>query len=319
MTNHASIMRRRGRSGPSGRETGFTLLELLIVIGIIGILSVVTVISVSAISRDIKLSTGINRVTAALASARAEAIRSNKPILLSFRMVKDLRRPGKPARVEVAVASWTGEFLSPEQVGYDGRAWSERYELVQDIPPQLLPEGIKVACSYADFGLVTDGQNAWSVMASGPFTGPYYTNDDRPYFECEDRGEMIGVLFGPDGGLLTRNSDSVSSGSLWVNKWIDFNGDGRLERGAGFTGNPNTTFFAQNDTIDEPFMNMAQFLVVYDEERAKEEVDYTIWLDENTAGGRATVRNQYLGAWINENADRIHFNRYTGLPEMGGQ
>ena len=58
----------------SMRSRGFTLLELLIVIGIITILSVFTVMSVGSISRDVKVATGVNRVTTALATARAEAI-----------------------------------------------------------------------------------------------------------------------------------------------------------------------------------------------------------------------------------------------------
>lgn len=299
---------------------GFTLLELLVVIAIITILSVVTVISVGSISRDVKLSTGINRVTATLATARAEAIRSNNPVLVSFRTVKDVRRPSEPARVEMAVARWTGEFLTPEQVGYDGNAHSERYELVPEIPPQLLPEGIMVACTYADFGLVNNGEEVWCFMTSGPFT-PVDSDSDGTidHFTSNDKGEMIGILFGADGQLLTRNTLSLTSGGVWVCKWIDFNNDGKLERASVLPGNSNNSFFYQNDTIDEPFMNMAQFLVVYDEQRAREEVDYTLWEDETGASAHALARHEALGTWVNENADRIHFNRYTGLAERGGR
>ena len=72
----------------------------------------------------------------------------------------------------------------------------------------------------------------------------------------------------------------------------------------------------QNDTIDEPFANMAQFLVVYDEKRAQEEVDFTKWNSSQNLFTYIDVRDDYLGAWIDENADRIHFNRYTGLAEL---
>jgi prepilin-type N-terminal cleavage/methylation domain-containing protein len=302
---------------------GFTLLELLIVIAIITVLSVVTVISVGSIARDVNLSTGINRVTATLGSARAEAIRSNTPVLVSFRMVKDLRRPGKAAQVEMAVSRWTGEFLSPEQVGYEvgygGGAHSERYELVPRIPPQLLPAGIKVGCSYADFGLVNNGEEVWCFMTSGPFIPVDDDSDGKiDYFSSQDKGEMIGVLFGPDGQLLTRNTQSLTAGGVWVCKWIDFNNDGKLERATVLPGDAENSFFYQNDTIDEPFMNMAQFLVVYDEERAKEEVDYTLWSGETSAVAHALARHNELGVWVNEKSDRIHFNRYTGMAEWDG-
>ena len=300
-------------------RSGFTLLELLIVIAIITVLSVVTVISVGSISRDVKLSTGINRVTSTLATARAEAIRSNKPVMVSFRMVKDVRRPGKPAQVEMAVSRWTGEFLTPTQVGYSGNAHSERYELVPQIPPQLLPDGVKVGCSYADFGLVNNGEEVWCFMTSGPFLPVDVDSDgSADYFTSQDKGEMIGVLFGPDGQLLTRNTQSLTSGGVWVCKWIDFNNDGKLERATVLPGNSNNSFFYQNDTIDEPFMNMAQFLVIYDEQRAREEVDFTLWSGETSAGAHALAKHNSLGVWVNENADRIHFNRYTGMAERGG-
>ena len=56
------------------RRSGFTLLELLVVIGIISMLAVVTVISIQRVTRDVKLSNGVNRVLGALATARTEAI-----------------------------------------------------------------------------------------------------------------------------------------------------------------------------------------------------------------------------------------------------
>ena len=309
-------------------RSGFTLLELLIVIAIITVLSVVTVISVGSIARDVKLSTGINRITSALGTARAEAIRSNTPVLVSFRMVKDVRRPGKPAQVEIAVSRWMGELISPESIGWepfgdpDNWPWSERYELVPSIPPQLLPAGIKVACPASDFDyLGTDYQEIWMFMSSAPFDefGQIENGDGttRGNYNCGEPGAMIGILFGPDGDLLTRNTSSVSAGGIRSSKWIDFNADGRIELGnyCDEDDNQHNLYYYQNDTVDEPFVNMCQYLVVFDEEQAREEVDFSAW--EEFSGIRDYVRtkNDALGPWVTENADRLHFNRYTGLSE----
>ena len=35
--------------------------------------------------------------------------------------------------------------------------------------------------------------------------------------------------------------------------------------------------------------------------------------------GTALSHASALGTWIDENAERIHFKRYTGLAEMGDQ
>ena len=312
-------------------HSGFTLLELLIVIAIITVLSVVTVISVGSIARDVKLSTGINRITSALGTARAEAIRSNTPVMISFRMVKDLRRPGKDAQVEIAVSRWTGELISPLSFGWedygnpDNWPWAERYELVPSIPPQLLPEGIKVACSAADFryleGIGLDPEQVWFFMSSAPFDeyGEIDNGDGttRGNYNSGEPGAMIAILFGPDGDLLTRNTSSVSAGGMRSAKWIDFNADGQLETAnyCDEDDNQHNLFYYQNDTVDEPFVNVCQYLVVYDEEQAREEVDFTAWEDFNGIRDFYRKKNAALGPWVAENADRLHFNRYTGLSE----
>lgn len=312
--NSASTMTRLQR-----RMKGFTLLELLIVIGILTVLAVLTVISVGGIARDVKLATGINRVMSSLATARAEAIRTNKPVMLSFRVVKDNRKPGLPDQVEMVVARWTGELRDAVDFGYSysGR-FAERFEPAPEIPPLLLPDGIKVAGPYTDFGLLNNPEETWCCMTSGPWQ-PIDTDSDGKidYYASQQRGEVLGVLFGPDGSLQTRSSGSVSSGATSTYRWIDFNGDEILERATIPNGTSNNTaFFLQNDTIDEPFANMVQFLAVYDEERAREEVDFNIWASQTGTTSYIEARDEYLGSWIDENADRIHFNRYTGLAEL---
>lgn len=311
----------KGRNRKANVFRAFTLLELLAVIAILVVLAVLTVVSVSRIARDAKLASGINRVMSSLAMARAEAIRTNTPVLMSFRMVKDVNRPGEPARVEVTISRFTGEVRKGTDFGYNGNAFAERFAPAAEIAPQLLPDGIKVACPYTDFGLVANNEETWCMMTAGPWSPIDFDGDGRiDYYTSSDRGEAIGLLFGADGALVTRNGSSISTDGLWVNKWVDYDGDGNLERAQQpATNNPNNAFFIQNDTIDEVFCNMAQFLVVYDEERALEEVDFTEWQGQSGAASYAEQRQVYLGAWINENADRIHFNRYTGLAQIGGQ
>ena len=66
-------------------------------------------------------------------------------------------------------------------------------------------------------------------------------------------------------------------------------------------------------------MNMAQYLLVYDEQQAREEVDFSLFdrSNFNYISQYLDAKNDVLGTWVNENADRLHFNRYTGLMERG--
>ena len=64
---------------------------------------------------------------------------------------------------------------------------------------------------------------------------------------------------------------------------------------------------------------MVHFLVVYDEKQAQEEVDYSQWSGTSGTTSYIERRDEFLGTWINENADRIHFNRYTGLAEIANE
>jgi hypothetical protein len=137
------------------------------------------------------------------------------------------------------------------------------------------------------------------------------------YYSSQVRGGMLGILFAPDGSLQTRSSSSVSASGISAYRWVDFNGDGWLERATIPTNvSNNSSFFMQNDTIDEPFANMVQYLAVYDEKRAREEVDFTLWHSGQGLQPYIEARDEFLGTWIHENADRIHFNRYTGLADL---
>ena len=98
----------------------------------------------------------------------------------------------------------------------------------------------------------------------------------------------------------------MSVGGLRNGKWIDFNGDGRMEIGTTLSGNPNNAFYYQNDTDDEPFMNMSQYLVVVRRDRANEEVEVPVWTGNTT--GYFVDLDRSLGTWVNEHADQIHFN-----------
>ena len=67
----------------------FTLIELLVVMGILVVLAVLTGIGVSQISREARLSSGVNQVIAALGSARSYAIQNNTTVLLAFTVSVD--------------------------------------------------------------------------------------------------------------------------------------------------------------------------------------------------------------------------------------
>jgi prepilin-type N-terminal cleavage/methylation domain-containing protein len=310
----------------SARRHAFTLLELLVVIGIISVLSVATVISVQKISRDVKLSTGVNRVLGALTSARSEAIRTNTPTLATFRIVKDFDDPSKPGQVEIVIAQFTGDIKGASSYGSTSDAYFERYQPVPTIAPRLLPEGIKVAAPFTEFSLPDQEDTLWNFMASDPMelTQITFNGDSAPTTTYDTRegqwGGGFAVLFNGDGTMIMRDPDTMISAEKSSYRFVDFDGDRQFDvsKGTGGYGG-NSLFFEQRQTDRDFLVNSAQFLVVYDEERARQDVDFTNWGASSGVVNFIEDRNAELGPWVTQNADRIHFNRYTGLAEVGAR
>jgi prepilin-type N-terminal cleavage/methylation domain-containing protein len=286
----SSSMRRPSR--------GFTLVELLMVMGVIGVLSTLTLVSIRAIARDARLSSATNTVMAALDNARALAMKRNQPVLVAFYP----RVEGGQSRVDIITAAWTGDSLVAD-VGTSGNSTShvfDRFRPVSDVPIRSLPPRVKVAGpAYAD-----DLDHEWLVM----------TELTRP---AEPLGQLVGVMYGPDGSTLLVNSANDSDFS-----WIDFNDSGDLEMDLNsdgvvdptdpadrvFTGPPvgPLLFFQLGHASDEVAINIVPFVAVFDETDARDRFGDDDW---NVGSNRDDELTQYIVQY----ADRIHFNRYTGV------
>ena len=128
-------------------------------------------------------------------------------------------------------------------------------------------------------------------------------------------GRMIGVMYGPDGTTLSRNSQS-DSGRTWVDFVATFESGEPMVRADNNQFSPSDPsiefFFEQKIANDETFVTVAPFLAVYDDEQARE-LRLLDW--DNSPQGRQNYEDELTGlsGYITRNADRIHFNRYTGV------
>ena len=277
---------------------GFTLTELLVVIGIIAIMAVLTLVSVKAITRDARVASGANALSAALDNARALALKTNDIVIVVFRPRLDGERE---QFLELVTARWTGEsyrdpsLLSPPVI--------DRFVPAPEVPVRRLPPGIKLAApSY-----VIDQDTTW------------FTQTHLPLAATEILGVMLGVMYGPDGTTLSQNPHSDSS-YLWVDFKPEFDeefGTPLVRRGP----DPNDNFLPwqvgefveQENPADETFVTIAPFVAVYDDTEARERRSGT-W--DTTPEGRQRYFDDLVGSplgFITTNADRIHFNRYTGV------
>jgi prepilin-type N-terminal cleavage/methylation domain-containing protein len=277
---------------------GFTLAELLVVMGVIGVLSTLTLVSFRAISKDARLSSATNAVMAALDNARALAMKRNQPVLVAFYP----RVEGRQSRVDIITAAWTGDSFVAD-VGTPGNYTShvfDRFRPVPDVPIRSLPARVKVAGpAYAD-----DADDQWLVM----------TELTRP---AEAFGQLVGVMYGPDGSTLLVNSANDSDFY-----WIDLNDSGALEMDLSGDGVVDPTdsadrvfdsqpvdpllFFELGHAQDEVAINIVPFLTVFDDAEARERFGDDDW---NVGINRDGELTQYIVQY----ADRIHFNRYTGV------
>jgi prepilin-type N-terminal cleavage/methylation domain-containing protein len=313
MTMHPLLMGRAlPRQSLHAPRGGFTLAELLVVIAIIAILSTVTLFAVGRMAREARLSSATNTLVATLDNARTLAIRDNKPVLVVFR--PRLAPDGREQFVEVVTAVWTGEsyIWPPPPAGPPYRPVIDRFEPAGDIRPRALPVGIKVAAPRYYGG--TNADAAWETQAHFPSATAGGGAGDRT-------GALLGIMFDAKGRVASKNS---LSGTGSNQQWVDFNGDG-LHRIRGIDydyTNPNdfppgafplnfeqiaNSSLADRGESDEPYVTTAVFLAVFDDDRARE-FRTLIW---NTNGPYDELIGE--NGWITQNADRLQFNRYTGV------
>ncbi|MCH7604090.1 MAG: hypothetical protein IIB54_15125, partial [Planctomycetes bacterium] len=72
---------------------------------------------------------------------------------------------------------------------------------------------------------------------------------------------------------------------------------------------PGILIFEHRLDDDEPVVMIAPYLAVFDDEQFREFSDPASWTD---SGGFDTYRKD-LRRYLNQNANRIHFNSYTGV------
>ncbi|MFO0873725.1 MAG: prepilin-type N-terminal cleavage/methylation domain-containing protein [Phycisphaerales bacterium] len=265
----------------------FTLIELLVVMGILLLLSVLTTVAVGGIARDARLAAAQNTVVTVLGNARAIAIQDNKMVLVTFRVTWDPTKPTIDQRTEAVVAEWTGrtDFIPLNQ---GGPLLKDMFRPVPGQPPRQLAAGIKVAGPRTDF----DQDNVWIT---------------QPEFRNKETDRAFGVLFGPDGTVISRNPQAPATLAHYA--WLDANGNGNQD--TGNTGSP--AFFAYDELVDEPNINFVQFLVVFDDRDARERYDVATWNGVTGGPNAENVRRANLSEYISALSDRIHFNRYSGV------
>jgi prepilin-type N-terminal cleavage/methylation domain-containing protein len=343
----------RTASHPRAARRAFTLLELLVVMGILLVLATLTVISVGKVTRDAKLANATNTVVSALGTARAIAIRDNAYVMVTFRVAPDRRGrriPRTPQVIQVITARWTGEVVTPEaplpagvEMPSTADVYGQRFLPVPGVPARDLPSGVYVAgpgffrVSSTSTGLSDKywfTQPVFAGTADLNATPPTYV----PNLALTEVGNTIGVMFGPDGRAVSRMDNDVtevdnvgsSDGNAWVKPFLDTDGNGFPSRGTSvFSSFPplqNVSFFYYDEPLDDGFVDLVPYLAVFNMSEARERFNSSLWKGPNignlgsfNSSGTFTEpvipqRVKDISNFVDEQADRITFNRYTGVP-----
>jgi prepilin-type N-terminal cleavage/methylation domain-containing protein len=277
----------------SGRR-GFTLIELLVVVGIIAVLGGMTALSYRAIAKDAKLATGKNAVMAVLDQARSLAIKNNRIVMVVFRPRLD--GPMKQY-VEATFAQWSGESYRAVVTGR-GIQIVDRFVPIPNVAARALPAGVKVGAPNYGGGL--DSQ--WITLSH------------LPTVISEAPGVSIAVMFAADGTTISMNA-AMDAARAFVDYDNDFRQDlyPNIEIDYRAATPPtialaafNGGYFEQRLEHEEPFVAIAPYLCVFDVDHVREIYDTNTWTSFNT-------RTADYTAYLTQNADRLHFSRYTGV------
>jgi hypothetical protein len=204
--------------------------------------------------------------------------------------------------VEAVLAQWTGETYVTS-----GEGWViDRFIPLKDVPVRSLPRGVKVACPL--YG--TSEDDLWVTQTHLPAI-----DQSNPICAtCEEPGQLVAVMYAPDGTTITRNPRSDPNFT-----WIDFAYDPDPSivptlrwRGDEYPPDDSSldpSFFSMYLEDDECFVNIAPYVAVYDDEEAREQRRQ----DWTTPEGYEELTGRVPDGYIATKGRRVHFNRYTGV------
>ena len=226
--------------------------------------------------------------------------------------------------------------------------YGERFLPVPGVPQRELPSGVYVAGPgfFRGSGGTFNGSSSTATYGASDrfwFTQPTFVGTANfsaatPTYTfnsaLSEVGNNIGILFAPDGRMVSRLGEQVveidtvsgSDGNAWAKPFVDLDGNGFPSRGtsvfAPFSALQNVSFFYYDEPIDETFVDLVPYLAVFNMAEARDRFDTAAWRGPNIGGLGNTVNGQVatvpprvrdLSLFIDEQSDRITFNRYTGV------
>jgi hypothetical protein len=275
-----------------------------VVIVIMTILAGFSAMAYRGIAADLRISSALNTVTAALDNARAMAIKKNRYVITVFR--PRLVNGDTQQEIDIVIAEWNNDSANADRGG--GVIWTyDRFTPLPGLQVRTIKGGVNVA--GPGYGIGDD--DTWWVCTYLPAN--VIIPDNEVY------GSLVGVLYSPEGRVVVRNAESGSD-----RIWVDFNRDWTQTINATDSivwddpdvvcypwpteATPGIGYYFDLEIPDgEPFISMTPILAVFNEKEFRTSVDTTAW---NTSDSRDNAYTNFIDA----NADRIQFNRYSGVP-----
>ena len=283
----------------------FTLVELIVVMVVMTILAGLSAMAYRGVAEDLKMSSATNSVVAALDNARAMAIKKNRYVITVFRPRLD--SDGSEQVVDIVIAEWNGDSASADRG--DGDIWTyDRFVPIQGMAVRTIKGGVNVAGP----GYGTGDDDIWWCSTFLPANA--VVPDNEPF------GSLVGVLYSPEGRVVVRNAQSGAD-RIWVDfnrDWTQTINDNPIEEVVWNDPNVVTSpwpsslpgigaYFDLEIPEGEPFISMTPILAVFNEKEFRTSVNPNDWNSSN-------LRDNAYTEYIDQNADRIQFNRYSGVP-----
>ena len=310
-------------------RSGFTLIELMVVVGILISLATLTAISAAKVQKDARFSKAVSQVMNALETARTQAIKDHRPVLLAF-TVKTERAGNASAGgmltdnvknqwTRIVAARLRDECVNSIPTQTTPQMSSEFLDMFEPHPnftPIDLPVGIKVAGPQMDFDRRDE---IW-------ITQPTF-RDSNTNFDDMEYGSMIGVMFGADGALLSKITGGGGA-NIGTGRFVILDADQNGEQKPKNSVEDASGWFTYNIENEEPNIQLAPFISVFNDAAMRELYDVNNWKGKtrpalgesiqpcSTYGTGRTRMNCDQSEYIKQFGEKIYFNRYTGRAEV---